>query len=57
MDQTVSWPLLPDEFIITTLFTMRRKTLQKSNGLCRFDKVMPEGHIHLTAFQNVLLTW
>ena len=24
--------------------------MQKRNGLCRFDKVMQDGHIHLTAF-------
>ena len=29
--------------------------MQKRSGLCRFDKVMLEGHIHLTAFYNVFL--
>ena len=26
--------------------------MQKCNGLCCFDKVMLEGHIHLTAFKK-----
>ena len=29
--------------------------MQKRNGLHRFDKVMLEGHIHLTAFETFLL--
>ena len=29
--------------------------MQKRNELCRFDKVMLEGHIHLTAFKTFFL--
>ena len=47
---TVSWPLLPDEFTITTLLKIREEKKQKRSLLCRLDKVMQEGHIHLTAF-------
>ena len=49
MDQTVSWPLLPGRFTITTLFKIREKKMQKPSDLCRFDKDKPEGHIHLIA--------
>ena len=33
----------------------RTVEMQKRNGLCRFDKVMPEKHIHLTAFKTSYL--
>ena len=49
MDRTVSWPLLPDQFTMTTLFKTREKKMQKPNDLCRFHKAKPEGHIHLIA--------
>ena len=42
MDRTVSLPLLPDEFTITTLFTIREeKKCKNANGLCCFDKAKP----------------
>ena len=46
----VSWPLLPDEFKITALSTIREEKKQKRSSLCRLDKVMQDGRIHLTAF-------
>ena len=39
MDRTVSWPLLPDELTISTLFAIREeKKNAKRNGLCHFYK-------------------
>ena len=31
------------------------KNYAKRNGLCCFDKVMQDGHIHLTAFETIYL--
>ena len=38
MDRTVSWPLLPDEFTITTLFTIREEKTTKTQWAISFQR-------------------
>ena len=45
MDRMVSWPLLPDEFTITTLFTIREEKNAKTQWAMSFRQghASPEG--------------
>ena len=52
MDRTVNWPLMPDEFTITTLFTIREeKKMQKRNGAMSFR----QGHARGAYSSNCFL--